>query len=236
MLFQFLLFIKNPNFQVQENLNLNSKIRSFVRIYLIFLLGAFLTSIVSRGFGELISSMYGNVNNPLGNYRININELIKFYGFWFYLIGIFWVPILEEMIFRLPIVTSNINFKFASFACIATVLFSFLKHKFQIDINSIIISLFGFLLIAICWHFREKNNNNYRILFYSSSILFGIIHIANFTPLNPQLLLFYPFLVLPQIFMGLIIGYTRVRIGFLWGLILHICINTPFIILQIIKN
>lgn len=60
----------------------------------------------------------------------------------------------------------------------------------------------------------------YKFIFYFSAVLFGLIHIINYE-FSYTILLLSPILVAPQIILGLIIGYLRVRIGFVSGLLLH---------------
>lgn len=65
---------------------------------------------------------------------------------------------------------------------------------------------------------------NFKIVFYTFAIIFGLIHIANFnTTLNVVLL--SPILVAPQIILGGYLGFIRVRFGLIWSIALHACYN-----------
>lgn len=68
----------------------------------------------------------------------------------------------------------------------------------------------------------------YKFIFYFSAVIFGLIHISNFE-FSYTILLLSPILVAPQIILGLIIGYTRVRNGFISGLLLHSFHNAIFV-------
>ena len=68
----------------------------------------------------------------------------------------------------------------------------------------------------------------YKFIFYFSAVIFGLIHISNFE-FSYTILLLSPILVAPQIILGLIIGYSRVRNGFVSGLLLHSLHNAFFI-------
>jgi membrane protease YdiL (CAAX protease family) len=68
----------------------------------------------------------------------------------------------------------------------------------------------------------------YKFIFYFSAVIFGLIHISNFE-FSYTILLLSPILVAPQIILGLIIGYSRVRMGFISGLLLHSLHNAFFI-------
>lgn len=69
-----------------------------------------------------------------------------------------------------------------------------------------------------------KKQRFFKIALYTSTLLFGFIHITNYE-LTSRILLFSPILVAPQIFLGFYLGYIRVRFGLLWAMALHACFN-----------
>jgi len=69
-----------------------------------------------------------------------------------------------------------------------------------------------------------KKPRIFKIAFYSIAIIFGYIHLFNYE-INTNVLLFSPILVAPQIFIGLVFGFIRVRLGFLWSVTLHSVYN-----------
>lgn len=75
----------------------------------------------------------------------------------------------------------------------------------------------------------QINKKYFKVGFYTLAVLFGYIHIFNFE-ITPMVLLFSPILVLPQLVLGLIFGYIRVRFGLFYSMILHMCYNGVFII------
>ena len=66
-----------------------------------------------------------------------------------------------------------------------------------------------------------KNSKKFTIVFYSFAILFGFIHITNFT-ITKNVLLLAPFLVILQIFLGAYFGFIRIRFGLFWSIALHL--------------
>ena len=58
--------------------------------------------------------------------------------------------------------------------------------------------------------------------FYGMAIIFGLIHLTNYADAK-SLILLAPILTITQLFGGLIMGYIRVKIGFLWGCHLSCC-------------
>jgi len=105
-------------------------------------------------------------------------------------------PLIEEIIFRAPL----------------TLFKSPWKLPFKVEgINEIRIKAL-------------ENPKVFRIAFYVFALAFGYIHLSNYQ-IDAQILLFSPLLVAPQILLGLIIGYVRIRLGFFWGVALHACYN-----------
>lgn len=60
----------------------------------------------------------------------------------------------------------------------------------------------------------------FKYMFYTSSIIFGFIHIFNFE-ITTNVLLLSPLLVLPQLLVGSYFGYIRVKFGLFWSILLH---------------
>lgn len=63
------------------------------------------------------------------------------------------------------------------------------------------------------------------------------MHISNFE-MSTQVLLFSPLLVAPQISVGFLLGYIRVKFGLLWSMALHAIYNmvlvVPVLIMQLL--
>lgn len=69
-----------------------------------------------------------------------------------------------------------------------------------------------------------KKVKTFRIAFYSFALLFGYVHLSNFE-ITTNALLFSPILVAPQIYLGLVLGYMRVRFGLIWSILMHAVYN-----------
>ena len=70
--------------------------------------------------------------------------------------------------------------------------------------------------------FRDKSY--FSIVFWILTLIFGFYHITNFE-ITKTILLLSPLLVLPQIIVGGILGYVRIRFGLLWAIGLHAAYN-----------
>ena len=69
----------------------------------------------------------------------------------------------------------------------------------------------------------------FKWLYYLSAILFGLVHASNYELTESQNLLI-PLIILPQLFLGFMLGYIRVRYGFFMA-----CFFMRFII-TIVRN
>ncbi|ABW25758.1 hypothetical protein AM1_0712 [Acaryochloris marina MBIC11017] len=74
-------------------------------------------------------------------------------------------------------------------------------------------------------------------MFYGLALAFGLIHVSNFTSLGVQALLLAPLLVLPQIVIGVFLGFIRLQYGFWWAVLTHgfhnACAITPLLLVRL---
>ncbi|WP_374756160.1 CPBP family glutamic-type intramembrane protease [Larkinella rosea] len=64
-----------------------------------------------------------------------------------------------------------------------------------------------------------------KLLLIFTSIGFALLHIFNFSHFQFFLFPIYLIYILPQFFLGLILGIVRLKNGFFWSVLLHILIN-----------
>ncbi len=69
-----------------------------------------------------------------------------------------------------------------------------------------------------------KKSPHFWLVFYLFTLLFGFYHITNFE-ITPTVLILSPLLVAPQLCVGVLLGFIRVRFGLLWAILLHACYN-----------
>lgn len=83
-----------------------------------------------------------------------------------------------------------------------------------------------------------KNSSNFKYAYYISILAFGLVHISNFE-FSTTVLLLTPLLIAPQLFLGVFLGYIRVRLGLLWSILLHSIYNTilflPMLIAELLN-
>ena len=149
-------------------------------------------------------------------------------------------PIIEELIFRLPLIFNRASI------LIAIVLPVFILNKsnlFHASIYSIItIVVVGFLLYS---RFSKVSNfleniwkNHYPIVFYFFVLFFGFLHITNFKNITPLQYLMTPLIVAPQIVAGFFISYARVRYkkGLILSTLMHIYMNSISCIIALLVS
>ena len=130
-------------------------------------------------------------------------------------------PLIEETIFRLPL---SLNRYHIALALSMTMLFFSgkiytLQHIEWQFVMRLVIAIILFL-IFVKWmpaSILQTDNKNKIIINVSSVVLFGLVHITNFTPIQWSICFIYPIYVLPQICLGLGLTYIRFRNGFFWG-------------------
>jgi len=104
-----------------------------------------------------------------------------------------------------------------------------------------------FLIVIVAPLFEElicrgpmfffKNKRYFKYVFYILTLLFGFYHITNFE-INSTTALLSPLLVAPQLSLGAILGFIRVRFGLWWAIALHAIYNCiligPILVLQLL--
>lgn len=141
-------------------------------------------------------------------------------------------PFFEEVIFRLPLAFKKRQVVTGLLIGVFYVSAIFLKGKaghiqtiLQLEIIAMII------VVILCQLFIRTSDlsispQRKKVFIVLSILLFGLMHISNFRPLDTSILWLYPVFILPQLIMGWAITYIRFKNGFWWGLGLHCIINT----------
>lgn len=189
----FLSFLKKPTDKVDLPISIPSKFKIVLTFFVIELPVMLVLILI---MGGLESAHIINTENHA------IEKLFKTMSTTaiFFLVVII-APLVEELIFRLYL-------RYETNLLIGTsIRFSHLfldrekAAQFDLDLNS-------------------KWSRFYPKIFYFSALLFGLVHLVNYE-ISPTILLFSPILVAPQIVLGLIIGFLRLRYGFWTGFMMH---------------
>lgn len=223
---------KNAELSLNDHDNFaNDSIWSKFWLFIRTLSFAFVVAIILGIAGSILASLvdYSQTDN---------NRLFEVYGEYsvFFVLLLISVigPFLEELSYRLLLSNKKTWFLLGSFF--------FICFNLQIVVSLISdegLSLLAFLggifvsflftLIAFFLISKEKIerfvNIYFNYIFYTVSLVFGLVHLSNYNNLQ-EILLLMPLLVLPQLFVTFIFGYTRVKFNsFWWVFAMHACYN-----------
>lgn len=160
----------------------------------------------------------------------DISNLLKS-PFWTCFVICLLMPLIEEIIFRLPLVISPVNVALSA-GGISLFLLSFVTNSLSILEKGILISLsiiaVGFIAFQGVkkYEFQLKAFTSKYItaIFYISCISFGLIHITNFH-FSFEIALLAPILCLSKIILGICCGYLRLSYGFSFAVGFHSVYN-----------
>jgi len=213
MLQDFIDYCQQPVYPAEQ------RRMTFVIFFKLYLLYMFFALFISAPLGVLIN--FTGIASKLDDVSIKMIFL-----------GILVAPFFEETIFRLLLKPTR--WKIRVFITTVAIYISLLIYRQ----NYLPVVVFGGILVFVLI-FLQKNgyfsfSHHFRYLFYLSATVFAILHMFNFSQINNNWhLLILPFFVIPQFFMGLVLGYTRMVYGFIYAVLLHMSINT-FILLKLI--
>ncbi|WP_333820994.1 CPBP family glutamic-type intramembrane protease [Ohtaekwangia sp.] len=229
-------FLKRPYYIEERNTSISDNLKGFLIAYAVCMGAMFLLSPVLRILDLIITDTH---HFSIYEQMLKTSSLIKIkYGNLTFLFVVLVGPFVEEVIFRLPL-----DLKKSSIALSIGVLtyrftgngfltfdflsvYTYLRLLFAIGL---MILIFFYLPVSALSLIREKY---FSYCFYFTAFIFAAVHLTNFYPFNSNVLLFYPFFVLPQFIMGLCIGYVRVNCGFFYGWLLHALINLPSLLMH----
>jgi Type II CAAX prenyl endopeptidase Rce1-like len=149
-------------------------------------------------------------------------------------------PIVEEIAFRLPLRISPTNF---ALSCSFVTLGWFSRwFLYQVGLGFLrtnvfewwlwrgSVALFAGLACFGVMHIDRINkfartiwSSHFKYVVYGSCLCFGLAHLENIRFSTPAAtaMLVAPLLTVPQILAGLILSFTRVRLGIIWSIVLH---------------
>ncbi len=141
----------------------------------------------------------------------------------FILFSVVMAPLLEELIFRLPLRLSVLNFSLS-----LGLLGMMILGPGSLIGNLLLGALISLGLIQIMGRGRGVEgkavgslySRSFKGIFYGSALLFGIVHLTNYLGLEGPWFL-APLLVVPQCVIGVFLGYIRLRYGLIWAILSH---------------
>lgn len=204
---------------------------------------SFILFVLKISFSVTIAIIIGAFYEPRNLTDTSMSS--RFTPLIYLLVGGLLIPVFEEILFRLSLIFKPIYLSFSSAAATYYILTKLVfKVKLSGYDDTFFMRLSVALIIGILIYFLTSKNSvksylnhfwikNFKSIYYISCILFAWLHIFNFE-LNLTNLLLLPVLTLPQLFSATIAGYTRVRLGFQYPLLLHVLTNSTVIGLSIL--
>ena len=194
------LFLKNPIDQAGEPISTKQKIKLLLSLLAIEIPFILLFSILLQGLESL--ELVDNKDHSVLKMMQSMPVAV------FFFVAVIITPFFEELLFRLYLRYRH-NYVFTTIIGLASLTGSTNREKTSNSLRSF-------------WTKR------YKYIFYFSALIFGFVHLFNF-PFSLTILLLSPILVAPQIILGSIIGYLRVRYGFMMGFFMHALHNAVFV-------
>ncbi len=210
----FLEYSKRPVYLEKKEKWENTSYLRFVLLYAII-------ASSTVGFGYLFKVVF-DVESKID--QIPYYELI--------IQGLIVAPIAEELIFRIILRKGKRNFYIFIITCMLINLTALLTMHWDtlIIITTILFVVGGIRLL------HDKNLIDiyalrpYRYLYFGSIIIFALLHTKNFIFPNQLFWLISPLLVLPQVGLGFILNYIRIKYGIKYSIVFHFIINTPVLL------
>jgi len=217
----FIIFLKNPSLEKQYDIkSLSSFLKLVWKSFLILLASDIILGLLFCG-----PLIYFNLFPSLKGINFSSFNILK--------ISLFY-PIIEELIFRLPLRSSKFNLIVSFSILISLLVFKRLISNVYLAISLSLILYFSlslflredsFFLVKLINFFMLK----FRVVFYFQALLFGFLHLTNY---NIEFKYFYlfPLFIMNYIFTGCFWGYLRVRYanGIYLCITSHIFINSIY--------
>lgn len=166
------------------------------------------------------------IQKKIGSQTISIEKSMSF--LYFVIIG----PVAEEILFRLPLRLSKQNYNLLFVTLLAYLTFLMVNTK----IILFVLFLFYFLCLIFIRFFLKKDIHTlylkyFRYIYWLSILSFGFLHLNNHPAVWYYMILFAPILCLPQLVLGSIAGYLRMRYGFIYSVMFHMANNLALYLL-----
>lgn len=153
------------------------------------------------------------------------------------------------ILFKLLLIALTISIVLAGIIGIVETVFSldFGKHAIEGALEKFSPLFLAFVAVILAPFMEEfifrapmtffKDKPYFKYIFYALTLIFGFYHITNFE-ITTTILLLSPLLVAPQISVGALLGFIRVRFGLWWAIGLHAVYNLllvgPVIVMQLL--
>lgn len=188
-------------------------------------------------FSSMFYMSFLSIFIDLDSFQHQMDQEMEVIGPWgIFIAAVIIAPLMEEYFFRYGM---RYHRSFLSSIILALGFTAFVFIQGLSLIPAVIISL-SVLVIFIYAKYREsklsQSERGIRIsnvihhkffshAFYFQAIVFGLAHMSNFVLDSGTNILILPLLIVPQLILGLILGFARMKYGFIANLYLHAIYN-----------
>lgn len=214
----------------------NNFLTSCLKVFKYFLFSVFLSVCCIVILDLLIKSGFiEHLNDPIMDILSQESGKQSIF-FYFVVIG----PMVEEFAFRFYLIykPKYVSISFALIVAyfslsIISYFPSLIENKFILVASLTGLSLISFYVAFYLIRNDEVNKQSVRKfweqhpigIFYSSIILFGLIHLPNYEGLTFGQIIYTPLIIGPQMICGYFLAKLRIDQGIIWSILLHILIN-----------
>ena len=169
-----------------------------------------------------------------------LDDLLDQMSLWkIFILAVIIAPIFEEILFRYYLTKPVLIFiaiptiiALGSLIMYSTGLLNLFAFILFLIVSSLSLLLLFWKSVNLIEHLKIWYQDKFAYVFYLSAVLFAFIHIYNFHDMMPWY--YTPILVFPQFFIGLYLGYLRVRNGLSYSILVHAINNAiPMILLAV---
>lgn len=224
-------YLKNPYYTNPGRFSFFSNVKYVLLSYLMCSMGIIAAGLIILSIDYTIVEYFG-IDSIYKQIKATNTNVKTAFGNYSFVVVVFIVPLLEELIFRLPLNTKNSSIALAG----SLLLFRFLNGGLLVADFSQIVYWANIFVSVSFFLFTRKflskklvfaiKNSNFKTWYYFITISFGLVHILNIKRMDLRLMLLYPLYVMPQIVMSIFLGNIRMQRGFIWGVVLHGLINS----------
>ena len=225
---ELITYLFNPTYENNLTLSFFERVKLLIVILIIdiiFGLIATLFPVIFISF-DIIEPFVGNIASA--DSTSNILNL--------FLVNIILFPIFEELTDRLYLQFTPLNLSislgiwgyYLSAVIIKTSIFETNNYFLLRVVITLVLILTLYLILnnkIIKKYLSNFWNKNFKYIFYFSILLFGFSHLGNYI-FSLTLILLSPLVLLPQLISGVTFGFTRMKLGIIWSIVLHILVNT----------
>lgn len=197
--------------------------------------GTWTLFVVKTVLTVIIGVVMGLVYDPVNQTTSSMSE--RFSPAALLMVGVFILPLLEEVAFRLSLkfkpiylaLTLGVLGYYVSSKAIYHAKLSDIHHHFESRMIIVLtIIIFAYPLLSLPKVKKGLDRfwrKNFKWILYVSSFGFAWVHIFNYE-LSLEHLLLMPIITLPKLVGALSYGYARINYGFVYSFAIHICNNS----------